>query len=311
MKYSEADGVRFSQIMLGTVQLGMDYGLGDHTAKPSEEYAFSVLDSACRSGINFLDTANNYGDSERVIGKWLRSTEPDKRPFIVTKIGPFDHSTPRKLRNDILRQTKKSLETLGVETIDILMVHSVEDYEKDPETVKKVFDDLKKKGTIRMSGLSAYSENDYRTIASSGFDAVQIPLNVFDWSRIDDGGIRAMADAGMKIFIRSVFLQGLVFFTPETVDPRMDFALPCLEKYVGFCKKFGLSAPALAVSFVLSLPGITSVVLGCQTVEQVEENCALLESTRKLTEEEMEELHEAFRDIDKRVINPRLWFNHF
>lgn len=311
MQYISHNGIDFSRFQLGTVQLGMDYGLGDHTAKPTKEYAFSLLDLALARGVNTLDTANNYGESQKVIGAWLRTVPVEKRPFLITKIGPFDHSSDAALRADIRRQTEGCLRDLGVEKLDMLMVHNFEDYERSPETVRETFLEMKKEGLIGMTGISAYSRHDYKLIAASRFDAVQIPLNVFDWGRIDDGGIQAMVDAGMMIFVRSVYLQGLVFLTPETLDPRMDFALPYLQKFIGFCKEFEMSPAVLALSFVLSLDGISAAVLGVQTTEQMEQNCALIDSVRKLTPAQMNKLHEAFRGIDPRVINPGCWFNRF
>lgn len=311
MKYTEAKGLTLSTFQLGTVQLGMDYGLGDHTAKPKKEYAFSLLDRAVDSGVNTLDTANNYGDSERVIGEWLKTRPASKRPMIVTKIGPFDHSSPEVLRADIFSQTEKCRKTLGVDCIDILMVHSVEDYEQDPKLVREAFFEMKDRGIIRYTAISAYSYNDYKVIAESGFDAVQIPINVFDHTQIENGGIQALADAGMAIFARSVFLQGLVFLTPETLDPRMDFCLPYLKRFTELCDEFGMSPAVLAASFVLSLPGITTLVLGCQTLEQIDQNCALVDKVQRLTDEQMAKIRDAFVNIDPRVINPKLWFNKF
>ena len=120
-----------------------------------------------------------------------------------------------------------------------------------------------------------------------------------------------MADAGMTIFVRSVFLQGLIFFKPDELDPRMDFCRPYLTRFYELCREFSLTPPELALSFVLSLDGIASVVLGCQTVEQTAENCQMTERARKLTDEEMRLLHSAFHDIDPRVIDPRKWYNKF
>ena len=311
MKYVKFRDLDLSLFQLGTVQLGMDYGLGDYTAKPKKEYAFAILDKAMENGVNTLDTANNYGDSETVIGEWLKTIDADKKPLVITKIGPFDHSSEEKLRADIRSQTLKCMETLGVDVLDMLMVHSVEDYEKDPEIVRDEFFKMKAEGLIKYAALSAYSYNDYFTIAASGFDAVQIPINVFDHGRIEDGGIKAIADAGMAIFARSVFLQGLVFFTPETVDPRMDFAKPYLAKYRALCEEFGMSPSVLAASFVYSLPGITALVLGCQTTEQIDQNSAMINEVKKLTDEQMAKIRDAFLNIEPRVINPRLWFNHF
>lgn len=311
MQYITQNGIEFSRFQLGTVQLGMNYGLGDHTAKPSEAYAKGLLTRAAELGVNTLDTANNYGDSERVIGAWLADMPAEKRPYLISKIGPFDHSDKEVLRADIRRQAQGCLDALGVSCLDMLMVHNFEDYERSPETVRECFAELKREGLIRMTGISAYSRHDYHAIAASGFDAVQIPLNVFDWGRIDDGGLQAMAQAGMMVFVRSVFLQGLVFMTPETLDPRMDFCLPYLNRFLAFCRELSLSPAALALSFVLSLEGVAAAVLGCQTVEQVEQNAALFDSVRALTSQEMKRLHDAFSGIDPRVIDPRCWFNKF
>ncbi len=310
MKFVKSNGMDISVFSLGTVQLGMDYGLGDYTAKPSQEYAFELLDRALDQGVNTLDTANNYGDSEKVIGAWLKTKEKKDRPFVVTKIGPFDHSTEEALRADMISQAKKCLETLDVDVIDMLMLHDYEDYEKNPKVVKEVMDQLKAEGLYKHSGISVYSRHDYSVVAKSGFDAVQIPINIFDWAQIDNGGIKQLADAGMTIFARSVFLQGLVFMNPDTLDPRMDFCVAPLRKFLEFCEEFKMSPAVLAMSFVLSIQGITSMVLGCQRTEQIDNNCELVDQVRKLTEEEMSKIHDAFAKMDPRVTNPGVWFNH-
>ena len=307
MKYTEKNGLKLSAFQLGTVQLGMDYGITGKTEKPDAAYAEEILNTALKCGVNTLDTANNYGDSERVIGNWLKKTEEEKRPLVITKIAPFDHSSEEALRADIRRQTERSLATLGVETVDILMLHNFDDYLKDPEIVKEEFKKLKEEGKARIIAASAYSEHDYRVIAASGFEAVQIPLNAFDFSRIDDGGIAALEAAGVSVFVRSVFLQGLVFMDPDNLPDRMKFAEGELRKYRALADKFGMAPEVLAASFALSVPGVTSLVLGCQTPEQVIANAELIDKTRKLTEGEMEELRSAFSGIERKVIDPRLW----
>lgn len=309
MKHINRHGVDLSVFSLGTVQLGKDYGFGEFRTKPKKEYAFELLDRAIAGGVNTLDTANNYGESEQVVGEWLLGKAGEK-PMVVTKIGPFDHSSPEALRADMQAQTEACLKTLGTDQIDILMAHYYEDWEKDPETVSAFFADLKARGVIRFSGVSVYSHHNYQAIAGAGFDAIQIPLNLFDWGQIENGGIQALADAGMMIFARSVFLQGIVFFEPDKLDPRMSFCRPYLEKFRALCEEFNMSPSVLACSFVLSVPGVTTVVLGCQTLEQVESNCRMMDEVRRLTDIEMAKLREAFVNIDPRVINPNCWFNH-
>lgn len=310
MKYVTAKGQKMSVFSLGTVQLGMTYGLGADREKPSEETAFSMLDVAMENGIDNLDTANNYGDSEAVIGRWLNQRRMQKKvlPWVVTKIGPFKHGTYDGLRDDILKQTEGCLKNLGMDALDCLMVHAFEEYDQSRESVRKIFEELKAQKLCKFTALSAYSRHDYGVLAESGFDAVQIPLNVFDWGQIENGGIEKLASSGMMVFVRSVYLQGLVFHTPESLDPRMDFCVPFLEKYLRLCKEFELSPDVLALSFVLSVPGITTAVMGCDTAKQIRDNCRLFDQTVQLTEQQLKLLHDAFRNIDPRVINPGMWF---
>lgn len=311
MRYLPFKEEQLSAFSLGTVQLGMAYGMGEFAVKPTKEDAFAVLNTAIAGGVNMLDTANNYGDSEQIIGEWLATLSPENRPYIVTKIGPFDHSSPSALRADMLSQAENCLKTLGVETVDMMMIHAFADYEKNPETVSEVMAQLKSEGKIRHTGISVYSEDDYFMVANSPFDAVQIPLNVFDWRQIESGGIQAIAKAGIAIFARSVFLQGLVFMSLDQLDPRMEFCRPYLEKYEQLCNAFEMSPAVLALSYVLSVTGVISVVLGCQIAAQVSDNCALMEQVRPLTQTELQQLHDAFAEIDPRVIDPRTWFNSF
>ena len=109
------------------------------------------------------------------------------------------------------------------------------------------------------------------------------------------------------IFIRSVYLQGLVFREPETLDPRMEFCRETLVKFRRLCEKYRMSPAALALSYALSIPGVTSLVLGSETVEQVEQNVALVEEVPVLSEEQMEEIRQNFMHTDPRVLNPGLW----
>ena len=311
MKYVQTKGLDLSAFALGTVQLGIEYGLGEHAAKPTEEAAFAILDRAVDLGVNTLDTANNYGDSEAVIGRWLtkRRAEGKKLPYIVTKVGPLKHGSYDILRDDVMYQLEGCMKRLCIDKLDIFMLHDYEDYANDRDAMQKIFAEIKSQGLYDYSAISAYSRHDYGVIAESGFDATQIPINVFDWGQIENGGMQKLADSGMMIFTRSVFLQGLVFHTPEDLDPRMDFCFPYLRRFIELYKEFELSPAALALSFVLSLPGVTQAVMGCDTADQVEANCKLFDQTVTLTQDQLDKLHDAFRGIDPRVINPGTWFN--
>ena len=307
MKVNTVKGLDITVLSLGTVQLGMDYGIHNANGKPSLETSFRILDAAMAAGINTLDTAAGYGNSEEVIGAWLKTAPAENRPFIVTKAAKLDHSSLDALRADLKERVKTSRERLGLSQLPLLMLHNCEDYLCDKENVKLVFEELKASGDILYSGISAYSNHDYGELAASGFDAVQIPVNIFDWGQIENGGLQKLKDSGMMIFVRSVYLQGLVFQDPETLPAHMAFCKETLVKFRTLCDKYQLSPAVLALSYVLSLPGVTSLVLGSEAVEQVQQNARLLNETVALSPAQMAEIRENFLNTDIKVLNPGLW----
>ena len=307
MKTNTIKGINISALSLGTVQLGLSYGINNADGKPSQETANAILNAAIDGGINTLDTAGAYGDSEVVIGNWLKTVPAEKRPFIVTKAAGLDHSSLENLRKDLFGRVKTSKERLGVEKLDLLMLHHFDDYLCDKENVRMVMEELKASGEVRFIGASAYSHHDYGELADTGFDATQIPLNLFDWKQIENGGLKKLEQSGMMVFVRSVYLQGLVFQKPETLAPHMEFARPTLEKFQYLCKKYELTPAALALSYALSLPGVTSLVLGSEKAEQVRQNLALMDQAVELSAEQMAEIRELFLDTPEQVLNPALW----
>ena len=309
MRTVNIKGLDISVLSLGTVQLGMNYGINNKDGKPSMNQSFGILDTAMATGVNTLDTAAGYGDSEAVIGEWLKTIPAEKRPFICTKAKHLDHTSLDTLRASLQASVDESKKRLGLSQIPLLMLHSCDDYLQDEENLKICFRELKEKGDILYSGISAYAHHDYRKIAESGFDATQIPLNIFDWRQIDNGGLKALKDSGMIVFVRSVYLQGLVFQRPEDLDPRMAFAKETLVKFRALCDKFGMDPASLALSFVLSLPEVTSLVLGAEKKEQVLQNAETFEKIKLLSKDQMEEIHENFRKEDFRLLTPSEWFN--
>ena len=143
MQYRKIGNLDVSVFTLGTVQLGIEYGLGEHSAKPTEEAAFAILDRAVDMGVNTLDTANNYGDSEAVIGRWLtkRRAEGKKLPYIVTKVGPLKHGSYDILRDDVMYQLEGCMKRLCIDKLDIFMLHDFEDYNQDRDALQKISQD--------------------------------------------------------------------------------------------------------------------------------------------------------------------------
>lgn len=307
MKTTTIKGTTISCMSLGTAQLGYHYGISNKTGKPDRKVAHEILNHALQCGVNCFDTAAAYGDAEEVIGEWLSTLSPVKQPLVVTKVANLDHSSLSALREDMQRQVALAKRKLGVRQIPMLMLHHFDEYLADADNMDIVFQELKQNGDICLSGVSAYSQHDYKEIAETDFDAVQIPLNIFDNTHVENGELNKLYEAGKIIFVRSVYLQGLVFQDPDHLKPEMEFCRGALVKFRGLCKRWNLSPATLSIAYVLSLPGITSLVLGSETVEQLEENLKLIKDAPTLTAKQIEEIHKTFYNIETRVINPSQW----
>ena len=82
--------------------------------------------------------------------------------------------------------------------------------------------ELKKDGIIKHTGVSVYSYHGRKEVAESGFDAIQVPINIFDWAQISNGVLDALEKSGMMVLTRSVYLQGLIFKYMNSLPKNMD-----------------------------------------------------------------------------------------
>ena len=109
--------------------------------------------------------------------------------------------------------------------------------------------------------------------------------------------------------VNESFARTVVSSFVSQLDPRMEFARQTLVSFRSLCGKYALAPAELALSFALSLPGVTSLVLGSETAEQVRQNVDLLDRTARLSEAQLNEIHTLFRDVPERLLNPSEWFN--
>lgn len=150
-------GEKVSCMALGTMYFG---------SKTDRETSINLLDLYSDHGGSFLDTANKYaswvpgfkgGESEQLIGEWIRRKRNGNELFIATKVGFSYGEIPRSLKREIIiSECEKSLKRLGVETIDLYFAHAF-DINTPPEESMEAFYLLKKSGKIRFSGASNFT----------------------------------------------------------------------------------------------------------------------------------------------------------
>lgn len=137
-------------------------------------------------------------------------------------------------------------------------------------------------------------------------DSIQIPLNVLDQRWITNGMLERLARKGAEIFVRSVYLQGLLLMAPEQLPAGLKQAEQPLLRLIRYSEETGIPVKELCFLYVRDLPGISGIVIGCETVEQVQENLRMM-ALPPLSRAVRQKLGESFTDIPVEIIDPRRW----
>ena len=270
----------FSPMTLGTVQLGMNYGIANEAGKPSLEKSFAILRTALSGRVNTLDTARAYGNSEEVIGQFLKTWEGET-PNLVTKIRKLQGETEKELTAFAVESVEGSLQDLGVNKVSAIMLHGAKDPIIHGAACARAMQYLLDKGYTDRVGVSVYTAEDIRgMLPFDTFSVTQVPMSIFDQQLIADGSVAALKERGYEVFVRSVFLQGLFFLDPEKMtDPiLLEHAAPKIRLLREIARAEGLTVAQLAIAFMRDQAGVTSLVLGADTPLQVEENMAYFDA---------------------------------
>lgn len=282
---------------VGEIGYGM-WGLAGWTGNDDDETA-AALRRAVELGCNFFDTAWGYGAgrSEQILGALLKEF-PGRRLYAATKIPPKNFRWPSRRGStldecfppDHIREyTEKSLENLGVSTIDLQQFHVWEDAWADDDRWLRTVDDLKREGLVRGFGVSVNRwepTNVVRTLETGAIDAVQVIYNIFDQAP-EDELFPLCRERNVAVIARVPFDEGTLtgtltkeaawpegdwrntYFVPENLSRSVDRA-EALRPVV----PAGMTMPELALRFILREPTVSTIIPGMRKVRNVEANVA-------------------------------------
>lgn len=311
----EKKGLKLSGLSLGTVQLGVPYGIANTNGKPDETESARLLRTAVDGGILGFDTAGAYGDSEEVLGRYF---EGKAKPTFISKMAlEFGADTKG---NDIERQMRSAVEAtlsrLRIPSIPVMMLHHADVLLAHGEAVGRSYRQLIGEGLIERAGVSFGngSEPDFSAyweyVRDDLYEAVQIPFSILDQRLLQNGGIRLLKQAGKIVFARSIFLQGLLFLSPDALPDYLQEAEKPLRSLHRLAENEGQPLAQLAVSYVRDMEGIDSLVIGAETAEQLQSNLRLMAGPR-LSERTRLDIREAVGTLPESVLNPFLWRDRF
>lgn len=311
MEYSKLRGYNISRLTLGTVALGMNYGISNDEDKPDKSCSLGILSSALKAGINTLDTARGYGASEQLIGDFLESEEARQSVNVVTKfrLSPENLGNKEKTRTEIYNSVQSSLRFLKLKCVPICLLHMNRRLPLDDvlEIVPSVFSDLKNDGLIDVAGVSVdHPDEAPFFLELPVIEALQVPLNMFDTRIIKNGSLDRMHKDAKIVFVRSIFLQGLFFMNPCDLKGNLADAAKYIEALQDIARTANMSIAQLAFSFIKSLQGISSIIFGAVNQEQVKQNIRLLD-TDDISDEIKALIKSNFDEVPEYIITPGLW----
>lgn len=293
------------KLALGTVQLGMNYGVANTSGKPTLQAARQIIETALEGGITWLDTAAAYGNSEEVVGDCLAQlpTNFSSEVKIVTKLPSIKNCTTEELD----RLVAQSHSNLRREMIDGLMLHDADDLQSAPKDVLKHFLNYAGSDHVRKVGVSVYSlEQAEQAIEQFEVQLIQVPSNLFDRTFVDVNFFERCASAGIEVFVRSLYLQGL-FFLPQG-HPRISTingAKTALDALHAFCKRVGCSVQELCYADA-SRFSHAHILMGAELPEQVLDNISHARLSAR-TEVLMTLWDSERPKVTEEVINPSMW----
>lgn len=252
------------------------------------ENARRAVRRALDLGINYIDTAPGYDDSEEVLGKAL---DGEKRPFVIsTKLGGRPRPFNAQDRDGLLYSVEESLRLLKRDTIDILIIHEPDrpsqydwwpDWENFRGPVLDVLDELKKSGTIKFTGIGGTTAYEMGHLIRTGrFDVV---LTAYNYSLLYREAaievIPAAKERGMGIIIGSPLQQGALArrYDVDNVRWLNSPRRAQMKALYALSDEAGMPLPEMGLRFVISNPDISCVLMGARSAKEVEENAAAVE----------------------------------
>jgi aryl-alcohol dehydrogenase (NADP+) len=262
---------------LGTVQVGMAYGIGMVEPPPDDE-CVRVLHHALDNGINYFDTAPAYERSEYIVGKALEGVS--EKPIVATKfVLPDPGEEPEKfpqIHRIIEESAANSLRTLHLDCIDLLQFHNAVSAQVTPELFE-CMDGMTKRGMIRYWGATVYAEADAVKIAeaSDRFRTLQAPYSILD-QRLADRMFPLCRDKGMGLVFRSAFLKGILSHRYTSLPPELSGIQGLAKKADAIAQSAGMTLPELALRFAAFSPFEQVTLFGGSSVKETEANLETL-----------------------------------
>ncbi|MGZ6027674.1 MAG: aldo/keto reductase [Caulobacteraceae bacterium] len=249
---------------LAAAQFGLDYPVSNPRGRPVETEVGDILQIAARANVAVLDTVVGAGRAERVIGQLL----PRPNPFrTIVKTSRCDRGP-----DSIESEARASLARLGLEHAHAIVVEQAGDlFSPNGPAMWDRLKAMREEGLFSRIGVSVYASDDPVGVARRFRpDIVQAPASLLDQRLILNGALAELAEMGVEVHLRSIFLQGLLFLPPDRLPAPLQAASRGLSRVRRMIAE-GRSDPLqAALGFALARPEATAVIVGVTTAAELQ-----------------------------------------
>lgn len=287
---------------LGTAQFGLDYGISNQRGQVPLHEVNRILACAEAAGIDLLDTACLYGDSEAVLGQALGSRSSFR---IITKTPQFKTQKLGAAQAAALRAAfDASLQRLTRPSAYGLLVHHADDLlAAGSEALYEAMLLLRETGHVQKIGVSVYDGRQIDEILERySPDIVQLPINALDQRLVKSGRLAALKARGIEVHARSVFLQGLLLMSAERLPGYFTPYRDHLQKYFRALEEIGLSPLQGALAFLDTVRDVDVAIVGVTSAAELQQ---VVEARR--VPATPRDFFDSFGVTDERFINPACW----
>lgn len=299
MKYIDYNSDKLSKLALGTVQFGLNYGIANKNGQVLKTEVNNIINYLYDKEINCFDTAQAYGNAEEVLGKALDNS---KNNFIISKLNSELFS------NNLIDSLNNSLKNLKIDFLYGLLLHDSKLLYNWNNNHNLLVEKLILENKIKYFGVSIYSTKDFElALENNSITFIQIPFNIFDQRAINENWFKRAKEKNKLIFIRSIFLQGLLLLDIKDIPKNLLNAKDYLIKVDNYCKKLNISKNELALNFVDTIATNSIILFGCDNLTQAKSNIETYNSLTKLDNDILNDLKNDFKDIEENIYNPTMW----
>jgi len=285
-----------TQLALGTAQFGLPYGIANQDGQVTRSVAKDMLQYSADNGIDTLDTATAYGESETCLGE-VGVT----RFKLVTKL-PGVPDGCSDVSNWVDEQISASLGRLGLTSVYGLLLHRAEQLlGPDGKMIFKALQNLKETRRVKKIGVSIYAPSELDALTTRyKFDLVQAPFNLIDRRLSTSGWLQRLKQEDVEIHTRSAFLQGLLLMPRTAIPGKFAPWAKIWGRWHDWLESHSLTAVEAALAYPLSFPEIDRVVIGADSKHQLDQ---IIAATRGGIPDALPDLH----CEDENLINPAYW----